>query len=39
VYSFDHEDAVGQFEVDFAFCEAGELADRFVRAARHAAPT
>ena len=30
VYSFDHEDAVGQFEIDFAFCEAGELADRFV---------
>lgn len=30
VYSFDHEDAVGQFEVDFDFCEAGESSDRFV---------
>jgi len=30
VYSFDHEDAVGQFEVDFDYCEAGEAADRFV---------
>jgi glutamine synthetase len=30
VYSFDHEDAVGQFEVDFQFCEAGLMADRFV---------
>jgi len=29
VYSFDHEDAVGQFEVDFDFAEAGELADQF----------
>jgi glutamine synthetase len=30
VYSFDHEDATGQFEVDFDFGEAGEMSDRFV---------
>ncbi|KAJ8610816.1 hypothetical protein CTAYLR_006451 [Chrysophaeum taylorii] len=30
VYSFDHEDGVGQVEIDFSFCEAGEMADRFV---------
>jgi len=29
VYSFDHEDAVGQFEIDFEFCEGGKMADRF----------
>lgn len=30
VYSFDHEDGVGQVEIDFDFCEAGQMADRFV---------
>mmetsp|Transcript_8747 Transcript_8747/g.12144 ORF Transcript_8747/g.12144 Transcript_8747/m.12144 type:complete len:277 (+) Transcript_8747:824-1654(+) len=30
VYSFDHEDGIGQVEIDFNFCEAGEMADRFV---------
>mmetsp|Transcript_19515 Transcript_19515/g.77649 ORF Transcript_19515/g.77649 Transcript_19515/m.77649 type:complete len:277 (+) Transcript_19515:689-1519(+) len=30
VYSFDHEDGTGQVEIDFDFCEAGEMADRFV---------
>jgi glutamine synthetase len=29
VYSFDHEDANGQFETDFAYCEALKMADRF----------
>ncbi len=28
VYSFDHEDANGQFEVDFAYCDALKMADR-----------
>ncbi len=30
VHSFDHEDANGQFEFDFAFAEAMTMADRFV---------
>ena len=30
VYSFDHEDAVGQFEVDFRFDEAALMSDKFV---------
>lgn len=30
VYSFDHEDARGQFEVDFAYTDALTMADRFV---------
>ena len=30
VYSFDHEDGIGQVEIDFSFCEAGEMCDRFV---------
>jgi glutamine synthetase len=30
VYSFDHEDANGQFETDFAFTDAVRMADRFV---------
>ena len=29
VYSFDHEDAVGQFETDFAYADALVMADRF----------
>jgi glutamine synthetase len=29
VYSFDHEDAPGQFETDFAYCDALRMADRF----------
>jgi glutamine synthetase len=29
VYSFDHEDGNGQFETDFAYCEALKMADRF----------
>ena len=29
VYSFDHEDGTGQFETDFAYTEALEMADRF----------
>ncbi|MGB3199938.1 MAG: type III glutamate--ammonia ligase [Nodosilinea sp.] len=28
VYSFDHEDAQGQFETDFAYCDALTMADR-----------
>lgn len=28
VYSFDHEDANGQFETDFAYCDALKMADR-----------
>lgn len=28
VYSFDHEDANGQFETDFAYCNALKMADR-----------
>ena len=30
VYSFDHEDGIGQFEIDFAFADALTMADRFV---------
>ena len=30
VYSFDHEDANGQFEVDFDYTDALAMADRFV---------
>lgn len=30
VHSFDHEDANGQFEFDFAFSDAMTMADRFV---------
>jgi glutamine synthetase len=30
VYSFDHEDGNGQFEIDFAYADAMTTADRFV---------
>jgi glutamine synthetase len=30
VYSFDHEDGIGQFEIDFDYTEALTMADRFV---------
>lgn len=30
VYSFDHEDGTGQFEIDFRFFDALSMADRFV---------
>jgi len=30
VYSLDHEDAIGQFEIDFKFFEAKTMADRMV---------
>lgn len=30
VYSFDHEDGIGQFEIDFAYADALVTADRFV---------
>jgi glutamine synthetase len=30
VYSFDHEDGNGQFEADFAYCDALKMADRLV---------
>ncbi|MEM7195849.1 MAG: type III glutamate--ammonia ligase [Pseudomonadota bacterium] len=30
VYSFDHEDGVGQFEIDFNYADALTMADRFV---------
>ena len=30
VYSFDHEDGIGQFEIDFMYAEAKTMADRFV---------
>lgn len=30
VYSFDHEDGNGQFETDFAYCDALKMADRFI---------
>ena len=30
VYSFDQEDGLGQFEVDFAYADAVSMADRFV---------
>lgn len=30
VYSLDHEDGIGQFEIDFAYADALTMADRFV---------
>ncbi len=30
VYSFDHEDGIGQFEVDFKYFDVVSMADRFV---------
>ncbi|MFA5951745.1 MAG: type III glutamate--ammonia ligase [Hyphomicrobium sp.] len=30
VYSFDHEDGIGQFEVDFRYFDALSMADRYV---------
>lgn len=30
VYSFDHEDANGQFETDFMYCDGLKMADRFI---------
>lgn len=30
VYSFDHEDGIGQFEVDFKYFDALSMSDRFV---------
>lgn len=30
VYSFDHEDGIGQFEIDFDFCHGMLMADRYV---------
>jgi glutamine synthetase len=30
VYSFDHEDANGQFEIDFGYAEGRTMADRYV---------
>jgi glutamine synthetase len=30
VYSFDHEDAIGQFEIDFKFFDGLQMADRYV---------
>jgi glutamine synthetase len=30
VYSFDHEDGIGQFEVDFTYADARTMSDRFV---------
>jgi glutamine synthetase len=30
VYSFDHEDGIGQFEIDFTYADARTMADRFV---------
>ena len=30
VYSFDHEDAIGQYEIDFKFFDGLQMADRFV---------
>ena len=30
VYSFDHEDGIGQFEIDFDYADALTMADRFV---------
>ncbi|WP_217983282.1 type III glutamate--ammonia ligase [Actibacterium ureilyticum] len=29
VYSFDHEDGIGQFEIDFTYADALTMADRF----------
>ncbi|MEM8697993.1 MAG: type III glutamate--ammonia ligase, partial [Pseudomonadota bacterium] len=30
VYSFDHEDGIGQVEIDFAYADARTMADRYV---------
>jgi glutamine synthetase len=30
VYSFDHEDGIGQFEIDFTYADMRTMADRFV---------
>lgn len=30
VYSFDHEDGIGQFEIDFSYFDALSMADRYV---------
>ncbi len=30
VYSFDHEDGIGQFEIDFSYSDVMTMADRFV---------
>ncbi|MEO0360547.1 MAG: type III glutamate--ammonia ligase, partial [Pseudomonadota bacterium] len=30
VYSFDHEDGIGQFEIDFAYAHVRTMADRYV---------
>jgi glutamine synthetase len=30
VYSFDHEDANGQFETDFSYCDALKMSDRLI---------
>lgn len=30
VYSFDHEDGIGQFEIDFKYFDARTVADRMV---------
>jgi len=30
VYSFDHEDGIGQFEIDFAYADVLTMSDRFV---------
>lgn len=30
VYSFDHEDGIGQFEIDFQYADALTMSDRFV---------
>ncbi|MEO0995047.1 MAG: type III glutamate--ammonia ligase [Pseudomonadota bacterium] len=30
VYSFDHEDGIGQVEIDFAYADAKTMADRYV---------
>ncbi|MEM7506178.1 MAG: type III glutamate--ammonia ligase [Pseudomonadota bacterium] len=30
VYSFDHEDGIGQVEIDFAYADVRSMADRFV---------
>ena len=30
VYSFDHEDGIGQFEIDFSYADVLTMADRFI---------
>jgi len=30
VYSFDHEDGIGQFEIDFAYADVRTMADRYI---------